>query len=125
MTGSIGIFLKILLLGLLVVGMYLMLKVIREYGPLQKLREKVEDLDRQRDCTVITLRMKMRRMRWSVNGANNLAKALYDSPCPLEDSYKEYSRRDTYRMYDVERSVEIAANKLATNSTRMVGYNAN
>ena len=47
MTGSIGIFLKILLLGLLVVGMYLMLKVIREYGPLQKLREKVEDLDRQ------------------------------------------------------------------------------
>ena len=28
-------------------------------------------------CTVITLRMKHRRMRWSVNGANNLAKALY------------------------------------------------
>lgn len=48
MTGSIGIFLKILLLGLLVVGMYLFLKVIREYDPLQKLREKVEDLDRQR-----------------------------------------------------------------------------
>ena len=48
MTGSIGIFLKILLLGLLVAGMYLLLKIIREYGPLQKLREKVEDLDRQR-----------------------------------------------------------------------------
>ena len=48
MTGSVGIFLKLLLLGLLVVGMYLLLKVIREYGPLQKLREKVEDLDRQR-----------------------------------------------------------------------------
>ena len=48
MTGSIGIFLKILLMGLLVAGMYLMLKVIREYGPLQKLREKVDDLDRQR-----------------------------------------------------------------------------
>lgn len=30
-----------------------------------------------RNCTVITLRMKNRRMRWSVNGANNLAKALY------------------------------------------------
>lgn len=29
------------------------------------------------NCTVITLRMKNRRMRWSVNGANNLAKALY------------------------------------------------
>ena len=29
------------------------------------------------NCTVITLRMKNRRMRWSTNGANNLAKALY------------------------------------------------
>lgn len=29
------------------------------------------------NCTVITLRMKNRRMRWSVKGANNLAKALY------------------------------------------------
>ena len=29
------------------------------------------------NCTVLTLRMKHRRMRWSVNGANNMAKALY------------------------------------------------
>ncbi len=29
------------------------------------------------NCTVVTLRMKHRRMRWSVKGANNLAKALY------------------------------------------------
>ncbi len=29
------------------------------------------------NCTVITLRMKNRRMRWSPQGANNLAKALY------------------------------------------------
>ena len=29
------------------------------------------------NCTVITLRMKHRRMRWSKSGANNLAKALY------------------------------------------------
>ena len=29
------------------------------------------------NCTVITLRMKHRRMRWSVKGANHLAKALY------------------------------------------------
>lgn len=29
------------------------------------------------NCTTITLRMKNRRMRWSVSGANNLAKALY------------------------------------------------
>lgn len=29
------------------------------------------------NCTVITLRMKYRRMRWSANGANNMAKTLY------------------------------------------------
>lgn len=29
------------------------------------------------NCTVVTLRMKHRRMRWSEKGANNLAKALY------------------------------------------------
>lgn len=29
------------------------------------------------NCTVITMRIKHRRMRWSVSGANNLAKALY------------------------------------------------
>ena len=29
------------------------------------------------NCTVITMRMKHRRMRWSVQGANNMAKALY------------------------------------------------
>ena len=29
------------------------------------------------NCTVITMRMKHRRMRWSKEGANNLAKVLY------------------------------------------------
>ena len=29
------------------------------------------------NCTVITMRMKHRRMRWTVNGANNMAKVLY------------------------------------------------
>lgn len=29
------------------------------------------------NCTVVTLRMKHRRMRWSTKGANNMAKALY------------------------------------------------
>lgn len=50
MTGSmyISILLKLLLLGLLAAGMYFLVKLIREYGPLQKLREKVDDLDRQR-----------------------------------------------------------------------------
>ena len=50
MTGSIYIsfLLKGLLLVLLVVGMYFFVMVIREYGPLQRLREKVDDIDRQR-----------------------------------------------------------------------------
>lgn len=34
-------------------------------------------IQESQNCTVITLRMKNRRMRWSVKGANNLAKALY------------------------------------------------
>lgn len=29
------------------------------------------------NCTVITIRMKGNRKRWSVNGANNMAKLLY------------------------------------------------
>lgn len=34
-------------------------------------------IQENQNCTTITLRMKHRRMRWSVKGANNLAKALY------------------------------------------------
>ena len=34
-------------------------------------------IQESQNCTVITLRMKHRRMRWSAKGANNLAKALY------------------------------------------------
>lgn len=34
-------------------------------------------IQESQNCTVITLRMKNRRMRWSAKGANNLAKALY------------------------------------------------
>lgn len=34
-------------------------------------------IQESQNCTVITLRMKHRRMRWSVDGANHLAKALY------------------------------------------------
>ena len=34
-------------------------------------------IQENQNCTVITLRMKHRRMRWSVNGANNMTKALY------------------------------------------------
>lgn len=38
---------------------------------------KTMGVQENQNCTVITLRMKNRRMRWSVKGANNLAKALY------------------------------------------------
>ena len=38
---------------------------------------KTMGVQESQNCTVITLRMKNRRMRWSVSGANNLAKALY------------------------------------------------
>ena len=38
---------------------------------------KAMGVQENQNCTVVTLRMKHRRMRWSVRGANNLAKALY------------------------------------------------
>lgn len=45
--------------------------------PREGLIYKGMGIQENQNCTVITLRMKHRRMRWSVNGANNLAKALY------------------------------------------------
>ena len=50
MTGEVimSMMLKGILFALLAVGMYLLVKAIREYSPLQKIREKVEDIDRQR-----------------------------------------------------------------------------
>lgn len=44
----VRILLKSLLFALLVAGMFFFVKAIREYGPLQKLREKMDDIDRQR-----------------------------------------------------------------------------
>lgn len=39
------------------------------------------------NCTAITLRMKHRKMRWSVDWANNMAKALYRKEnCELIDT---------------------------------------
>lgn len=43
----------------------------------QEIVYKGMGIQENQNCTVITLRMKNRRMRWSVKGANNLAKALY------------------------------------------------
>lgn len=45
--------------------------------PREGLIYKGMGIQENQNCTVITLRMKHRRMRWSVNGANNLAKTLY------------------------------------------------
>lgn len=44
------------------------------------------------NCTTITLRMKHRRMRWSENGANNMAKALYKKENrELADTIERYT----------------------------------
>ena len=50
---------------------------IRIAEPPEGIIYKGMGVQESQNCTVITLRMKNRRMRWSVNGANNLAKALY------------------------------------------------
>lgn len=45
--------------------------------PPKGVKYKNMGVQENQNCTIITLRMKHRRMRWSVNGANNLAKLLY------------------------------------------------
>lgn len=46
-------------------------------GPEEGIVYKGMGIQENQNCTAVTLRMKHRRMRWSANGANNLAKALY------------------------------------------------
>ena len=50
---------------------------IRICEPPEGILYKGMGVQENQNCTVITLRMKHRRMRWSLRGANNLAKALY------------------------------------------------
>ena len=50
---------------------------IKIAAPPEGILYKRMGVQENQNCTVITLRMKNRRMRWSVNGANNLAKILY------------------------------------------------
>lgn len=51
------------------------------------------------NCTAITLRMKHRRMRWSADGANNMAKALYRKEnCELIDTVERYTDGLIFRM---------------------------
>lgn len=49
-------------------------------------------IQENQNCSLITLRMKNRRMRWSVNGANNLAKLKYrKSNGELTETIRRYS----------------------------------
>lgn len=50
---------------------------VRIPEPPEGLVYKHMGVQENQNCTVITMRMKHRRMRWSRSGANNLAKALY------------------------------------------------
>ena len=50
---------------------------IRIPEPKEGVLYKRMGVQENQNCTAVTLRMKHRRMRWSVKGANNLAKALY------------------------------------------------
>lgn len=45
--------------------------------PVEGIIYKGMGIQENQNCSVVTLRMKNRRMRWSVKGANNFAKALY------------------------------------------------
>lgn len=50
---------------------------IRIPEPEEGILYKRMGVQESQNCTTVTLRMKHRRMRWSVKGAKNLAKALY------------------------------------------------
>lgn len=63
------------------------------------------------NCTAITLRMKHRRMRWSVDGANNMAKALYRKEnCELIDTIERYTDGliFTMQMQEVVQTLSVA-----------------
>ena len=44
----LSIFIKVLLFLILAVAMYVLVKAVRQYGPLKKIRDKIDDMDRQR-----------------------------------------------------------------------------
>lgn len=59
------------------------------------------------NCTAITLRMKHRRMRWSENGANNMAKALYRKENrELIDTIDRYTDGQIFTM-EIQEAVKI------------------
>lgn len=53
---------------------------------------KTMGVQENQNCTLITRRMKHRRMRWSVKGADNMAKALYRKEnCELTETIERYT----------------------------------
>ena len=64
------------------------------------------------NCTVVTLRMKHRRMRWSKNGANNMAKVLYRKENgELIDTIERYTDGLIYPMQMKEIIQTLSASK--------------
>ena len=69
-------------------------------------------IQENQNCTVITLRMKHRRMRWSVKGANNLAKALYRKENrELAETIERYTDRLVFTMQMQEIMESLSAAK--------------
>lgn len=64
------------------------------------------------NCTVITLRMKHRRMRWSESGGNNMAKALYRKENrELHETIGRYSKDMPFTKTVIEAIVTLSAAK--------------
>ncbi len=75
------------------------------------------------NCTVITLRMKHRRMRWSVKGANNMAKALYRKENgELIDTIEHYTDGLVFPMQMQEAVQILSAAKVPKKDGKGDGY---
>lgn len=80
------------------------------------------------NCTIITLRMKHRRMRWSISGANNMAKLLYrrenDELIETIISYRNYMLIDNHGIKAGETAFEGTAIRMRVPSKRIANAQA-
>lgn len=75
------------------------------------------------NCTMITLRMKHRRMRWSIKGANNMAKALYRKENrELIDTIERYTDGLVFTMQMKEVIQTLSAAKAPTKDGKGSAY---
>lgn len=75
------------------------------------------------NCTAVTLRMKHRRMRWSVEGANNMAKTLYRKEnCELIDTIERYTDGLVFTMQTQEIVQALSAAKAPKKDGRGNSY---